>query len=234
MAATPIPMELEPRAALELLLRWAHVAAGVAWLGLLWLQVRWAGRALGLEGPEARAWARASSLVSLVSGVFLLFLLYYAGAYLTADGRAPRLDQWLVPLGVLLGAYPVHALLAGRVRGWPLAGIWLVGSLGFAQLCHVGLGLSGRAAVLHVGALQGVILAGSTWLRPGGEGEDAVRRREREGGVLSLSTIVLMLSVHLPSWTGLEPLWGWLAGVQLLGLAGSRLLSRQRAAAGDS
>lgn len=177
---------------LSLLLRWAHFAIGVAWIGtsffFVWLDLSLKpnGRD-GVKGeswmvhgggfyhaqkymvaperlPEPLHWFKYEAYGTWVTGMLLLFVIYYwqADAFLLDPEKA----DIGVPAGIaisliaILGGFAVYHLLCKsplrtRTR---LLSLIVFGLIVFAAWA-LNLVFSGRAAFLHVGALVGTMMA---------------------------------------------------------------------------
>ena len=177
---------------LNLLLRWAHVFAGILWIGQTWLflwfdhrfedaaenpggrvyMVHSGGfyvvekqRALA-QMPKTLHWFKWEAALTWLTGMGLLLLVYYRGELLvTADAAVSSGRAAALGLGALVLGWIVYDQLfarAGRAE-MPAAGV------GYLLLAATGFGLSqvlsGRAAWMHVGALLGTLMAANVWMR---------------------------------------------------------------------
>ena len=167
----------------NLLLRWTHFIAGIAWIGSSFYFI-WLDRALGTEGtlwmvhsggfyevarrrpgpgdvPAVLHWFKWEALLTWVSGIALLVLLYYlSDAYLLdpAVSRIGRGTAVALGVGVLAAGWLAYDAL------WrsPLAAhAGVASAISLALLAAVTVGLcrllSGRAAYMHVGVMLGTI-----------------------------------------------------------------------------
>src|SRR2546430_3490683 len=183
----------------NLLLRWAHFIAGIAWIGSSFYFI-WLDRALttpehlrpGVEGdlwmvhsggfyqvekrrpgpgevPPVLHWFKWEAMLTWITGISLLVLVYYlSGAYLLDPGTARIGRGTAIALGIAL------LVFGWLVYDWlwrsPLArqravaaGTSLALLMGVTiLLCRL---LSGRAAYMHVGSLLGTIMVANVWMR---------------------------------------------------------------------
>jgi uncharacterized membrane protein len=176
--------------ALQLLLRWVHVVAGVLWIGLLyffnWVNGPFEGKLDGptkkLVVPELRPRAlfffRWGAAYTWISGILLLGLLYYhaSGGSLNgnfwADAGNAAVDgksitDSLIALGLVIVLFPVYDMIAKALAKSPMAALWVwyLVALGFAALMQYWLKASDRAIYIHVGALFGTMMAANVWMR---------------------------------------------------------------------
>jgi uncharacterized membrane protein len=176
---------------LNLLFRWAHVFAGILWVGttyyFTWLdgQLRAAERrgahvwmvhsggfytvqkqpTLGVPPGELH-WFRWEAAATWVSGLALLIVVYYAGGALleTPDGPVPQWAAIAVGVAAILGGWKVYDLLVRSPLGRsPVA----FATAGFILIVAVAAAMrlifSGRATYIHVGAIFGTIMAANVW-----------------------------------------------------------------------
>ena len=170
--------------------RWTHLAAGVAWVGLLyffnWVNAHFLAK---LDAPtkqkvvpellpRALYWFRWGAAVTWLTGFLLLFALYYHGpnllasdapaALLRENGR-PTPAAWLPGFFSLIVGFALYDVLfrflktsGQQVLGGLLWGGIVIG-LGCAleMLCH----FSGRAVFIHLGAILGTCMAANVWMR---------------------------------------------------------------------
>ena len=234
----------------NLLLRWTHFIAGIAWIGSSFYFI-WLDRALatpaaprpGVEGdlwmvhsggfyqvekrrpgpgevPAVLHWFKWEALLTWITGISLLVLVYYlSGAYLLDPGvsQIGRLPATALGIALLIAGWFCYDLL------WrsPLAGrtgvattISLVALAGVAfLLCRV---FSGRAAFMHVGSLLGTIMVANVWLRilpaqhqmlaatrAGQPADFALGERAKQRSVhnsyMTFPLLFIMLSNHYPA-----------------------------------
>ncbi len=176
----------------NLLLRWAHVFAGILWIGqtwlFLWLDHRFENAAENPGGrvymvhsggfyvvekqralaqmPKTLHWFKWEAALTWLTGMGLLLLVYYRGELLvTPDAAVSSGRAGAFGLGTLVLGWLVYDQLfarAGRAE-MPAAVV------GYLLLAATGFGLSqvlsGRAAWMHVGALLGTLMAANVWMR---------------------------------------------------------------------
>jgi len=177
---------------LNLLVRWLHVLAGIAWLGQTYLFNRLEGRlaqaardAGGIEPiwlvhsggfyivhkdkspahlPAKLHWFKWESALTWASGFLLLLIVYYEGGLLTSDPDVGFARAAAVGLGALVLATALYNGLCRSPLGRSESGFAVVG---FALLVALAFGLtrvlSGRAAFIHVAAVMGTIMVGNVW-----------------------------------------------------------------------
>lgn len=258
---------------LSLLVRWFHIIAGIMWIGsslfFHWLDGAlekpespqpglagqlWMVHSGGFydlkkkhlqphEMPPTLHWFRFEALFTWISGIVLLYLVYYLG------GGAYLLDRSVSDLTVGQAGALTVGLLAG---GWlfydtlwraPLPGTVLAGT-SFAALLGVAWGLtqllSGRAAFIHVGALLGTCMVANVWLRilpaqtellaatRAGRPQDPApglraKARSRHNHYMTYPILFIMISGHYPA-TYSGP-WSWLVlGVLFVAGAGVKYM----------
>ena len=177
-----------------------------------------------LEGEEMPAplhWFKWQAYTTWLSGVALLFIVYYAG------GRASMVDSpvghfnqitaSLVGISAILGGLILYETTQRAVAPTAprlAATVWIAAFVAIAVgLTHV---LSGRAAFIHVGAMMATIMAGNVFLTivpsqralvasaSGSGGADpAISARAKRVSIhnnyFTFPVIVLMVSNHFPA-----------------------------------
>jgi uncharacterized membrane protein len=220
-----------------LLLRWAHAAAAIAWIGaafyFFWRDRHPDSAAGAQAGGEA--WIKWEAYGTWITGFFLLCVIYYARAelYLIEPSVLPMSKATAIGLG--LGTLVVGlALYEGLCRSPLVANdaalvTALVVLLAAAAwgLCQV---FGGRGAFIHYGALLGTLMVGNVAhvILPcqrrmaaalaAGRAPDAkdlaqARLRSAHNTYLALPTLFTMLSSHYA--VAFEVRWNWLALVAM-------------------
>ena len=234
---------------LNLIFRWIHVFAAILWVGstfyFTWLdgQMRrleakgdgsagvWMVHSGGFYSvvkhktlgvaPSEIHWFRWESMVTWVSGLALLTVVYYHGGLMVdpIDPRVSPIVGTLIGIGTLFIGWGIYDLLARPplvTNGAVFAG------LGFVLVIAVAIGLSvllsSRATYIHIGALFGTIMVNNVWNRilppqrrmiaAGLKGEpfdaavaDAAKRRSMHNTYLAVPTVFIMISSHYPTAT---------------------------------
>lgn len=254
---------------LNLSVRWIHVIVGIAWIGTSfyfnWLNNHVRPPEVPEEGvggelwsvhgggfyrvvkyevapgrmPETLHWFKWEAYSTWISGVSMLFIVYYLGPIgISVDPGGWDLSRWgLIAFGLatLLVGWVVYDLLCRsdlvHYPGW-------FGAIGFGLLTMAAWGytevLTGRAAYIHTGALIGTLMAGNVFRviipsqkimvaamergeAPDPEpGKDAARR-SLHNNYLTLPVVFIMVSNHFPTTFAGEWNWELLAGLALVG-----------------
>lgn len=243
----------------NLVLRWTHFIAGIAWIGSSFYFI-WLDRALstpaqarpGVEGdlwmvhsggfyqvekvrpgpgemPAVLHWFKWEAMITWISGIALLVLLYYmSSAYLLdpAVSHVGRGTAIALGIGLLVVGWKIYDLLwASPLARRPgvataISLLLLIGAI--IGLCRL---LSGRAAFMHIGALIGTIMVANVWerilpaqqqmidaTRAGKPADFALGERAKQRSVhnsyMTFPLLFIMLSNHFPA-TYASPL-NWL------------------------
>src|SRR6185295_12221273 len=116
--------------------------------------------------PKVLHWFKYEALLTWVSGMFLLGLVYWASGAGALLGRATfPMTQWTaigISVGSLVAAWVVYDLLWKFVGAkLPVVALLLLGGAIYGY-CRV---FPGRAAFIHVGAMLGTIMIANVWMR---------------------------------------------------------------------
>jgi len=164
---------------LQLLFRWIHVVAGIAWIGHLyffnWVNAHFAKT---MDGPTKKAvvpelmpralyWFRWGAAWTWITGVLLAGMVYYMGGNLFEDQKGNA----MVATGLLIGALVliyVYDLVMKSVANIVVANsivLVIFLALLFALYCPQIGNFSGRALYIHAGAIMGTAMAFNVWMR---------------------------------------------------------------------
>jgi uncharacterized membrane protein len=255
----------------NLLLRWAHFIAGIAWIGSSFYFI-WLDRALtrpeqpkaGVEGdlwmvhsggfyqvekrrpapgeiPAILHWFKWEAMLTWLTGIALLILVFYLGTAYLLDPTISRISRGAaiaVGIGIVVLGWPIYdglwrsplARRAGVAAAISLALLSAVTLLA----CRL---FSGRAAFMHIGALLGTIMVANVWerilpaqqqmldaTRAGQPADFTLGERAKQRSVhnsyMTFPVLFVMLSNHFPA-TYASPV-NWLV-LLLLFVAGASM-----------
>ncbi len=234
---------------LSLLLRLTHVITAIMWIGQTYL-FNWmekafepprdakpniAGELWMVHGggfylvekqkwpesmPRVLHWFKWEAMLTWLSGLALLALMYWAGASLLDYGsELPRWKAVLISAATLGGAVGAYRFI------WktPFGRSEICGGIAWYLLLVAAGGallriLSDRAAYLHVGAMMGTVMMTNVWLTiiPHQKKIMAIsavngipipalaleaKRCSKHNTLMSIPVLILMLSNHYPSIT---------------------------------
>ncbi|MFQ5670933.1 MAG: urate hydroxylase PuuD [Acidobacteriota bacterium] len=164
---------------LNLIFRWAHVIAGVVWIGHLYFFNFVNSQVAKTFDPESKKkvvpelmpralyWFRWGAAYTWVTGILLLGVVYYmGGALLDADSDMGVGLATGLGLGVLVVGFLVYDIIwKTPLKGSPFAGTVVSLVLLSAVAWWLSTLFSGRATFIHIGALLGTSMAANVWMR---------------------------------------------------------------------
>jgi uncharacterized membrane protein len=203
-------------------------------------------KSLGV-GPEQVHWFRWEAAMTWLSGMVLLFLLYYFGGGLIdtdvadislakgiAIGLGALVLGWLIydvavrsSLGKSPAAFAIFSLIVIAAMAWALSQVF-----------------SGRAAYIHVGAIFGTIMTLNVWMRilpaqrkmiaaaAAGNTFDPslgaqAKLRSKHNTFMAVPVVFIMISNHFPVATyGNTYGWEILVGLVVVGWGAAALIRR--------
>lgn len=243
---------------LDATLRWLHVGAGVLWLSqLFFFNLVNALVVKDLDGetkrkvvpalmPRALYFFRWGALVTWVTGLLLIGLVYHLGGLMVGVDATPH-DRGLAFGGsqalIFFGFFVYDALWRSPLGRSPPLGALLSLALFTGVAFALSRVMAGRALWLHLGAILGSVMMLNVWMRiwpaqkqliralketgPAVGPEVAARAAQRSAHNLYLSFPVLLFMVGPHTFAvayadGLN--WAWAAGVVVVGGVAAKLL----------
>lgn len=163
---------------MQLILRWAHLAAGILWIGHLYffnfVNIPLQGK---LEGPTKKAvnpellpralyWFRWGAAWTWITGILLGGLIYYHGRIVFEDPNAGNPWLWLaIVLVVLIVGFVVYNAIMKAIANKTVAAlICLALFAGVYYFLAVVGKFGGRALYIHAGVILGTMMAGNVWM----------------------------------------------------------------------
>lgn len=245
---------------LNLIFRWTHLVAGVMWIGHLWFfnfvnsqlaktyDADSKKKVLPELMPRALYWFRWGAAYTWITGILLLFLVYWMGGVMVDrdQGMGPHAVGGIGLVMIIVG-FAIYDLLwknmknetTGMIISFVLTAVF---AFIWSRL------MSGRATFIHVGGLFGTIMAANVWMRiwpaqrkiiggvkgTGPAAEPAVVAlaglRSKHNTYMSVPLMFIMVSNHFPGVYGAQQSWivlmviiavGWFVTKLLYGKAAS-------------
>jgi uncharacterized membrane protein len=196
-------------------------------------------------GPDQVHWFRWEALMTWLSGMVLLFLVYYSSSGLI-DPDVANITQAAgiaIGLAVLVGGWGIYDLAVSSPLGRSEAAFAVFSLLMIAVfawgLTHV---FSARAAYIHVGAVLGTIMTANVWFRilpsqrkmiaaaaVGATFDSSLsaqaKLRSKHNTFMAVPVVFIMISNHFPVATyGNTYGWEILVVLVVLGWAAAKLI----------
>lgn len=165
---------------LQLFLRWAHVVAGIIWIGhLYFFNFVNAHFAKVLDGPtkkitvpelmpRALFWFRWGAAWTWITGLLLGGLIYYHGRQVFEDPQDQSNNPWLwlaIVLVILAVGFVIYNAVMKSVKNVIVANAIVLVLLAaiYLFLEYVGK-FGGRSLYIHTGLILGTIMAANVWM----------------------------------------------------------------------
>jgi uncharacterized membrane protein len=238
---------------MNLVFRWIHVVAGIAWVGHLYFfnfvnahfvkTLTADNRKLVVPEllPRALYWFRWGAAWTWITGILLLGIVYYMGGVLFEGGAGNMGLGWLMLL--LLIVFPYLYDVAIKVTRGSTVGV-MISLLLLAALyaiCDLVANFGGRALYIFTGSALGTAMAMNVWMRiwpaqrkiiasiKAGSAPDAdlvamAGMRSRHNTFMSVPLVFFMISNHFPNLYGDNLHWAWAAAVLGIGFLAVHLL----------
>jgi uncharacterized membrane protein len=196
-------------------------------------------------GSDQVHWFRWEALMTWLSGIALLFLVYYSSSGLI-DPDIAAISQGrgiAIGLAVMAGGWVVYDLAARSSLGRSEPVFAMFSLLAIAGLaCGLMHLFSGRAAYIHVGAVLGTIMTANVWFRilpaqrkmiaaaAAGEKFDAslgvqAKLRSKHNTFMAVPVVFIMISNHFPVATyGNTYAWEILVVLVIVGWVAAKII----------
>jgi len=163
---------------LNLVLRWAHVVAGITWIGHLYF-FNWVNAhfAKALDGPTKKVvvpelmpralyWFRWGAAWTWITGILLGGIIYYHSKIVFED--TSRTDVWLwlaIVLVIVVVGFLVYNAVMNAVKNVIVANAIVLALFVAVYLFleFVG-GFGGRSLYIHTGVIFGSMMAANVWM----------------------------------------------------------------------
>ena len=244
---------------LNVIFRWTHLAAGVMWIGHLWFFNFVNSQLAKTYDPDSRKkvlpelmpralyWFRWGAAYTWVTGILLLFLVYwFGGAMVDPDQKMGPHAAGGIGLLLIIVGFVVYDVLwkalknetAGAVISFVLTAVFAFVLTRF---------MSGRAMSIHTGGLFGTIMAANVWMRiwpsqrkiiagvkgTGPAADPAVVAiaglRSKHNTYMSMPLMFMMVSNHFPTLYGSDLNWVILMVLIAIGWGVTKLLYQKSA-----
>jgi uncharacterized membrane protein len=244
---------------LNLIFRWVHVVAGIAWIGHLYFfnfvnsQVAKTYDADSRRKvvpelmPRALYWFRWGAAYTWITGLILMGLVIYMGGVIVpTESSLGAGAASAIGLAIILLGFVVYELVWNAMAKNEQAGVAVSFVLIVIVLFAMSRVFSGRATYIHLGALFGTIMAANVWMRiwpsqrkivaaiKAGAAPDAALvalagLRSKHNTYMSVPLAFTMVSNHFPTIYGSEYGWAILAILVLIGWGATKLLYNKAA-----
>jgi uncharacterized membrane protein len=163
---------------IQLLLRWAHVVAGIIWIGhLYFFNFVNAHVAKALDGPtkklvvpelmpRALFWFRWGAAWTWLTGLLLGGLIYYHGRVVFEDPNQGNPWLWLaIVIVITIVGFVIYNMVMKSVKNVIVANtiVLVLFAAAYLFLEYVGK-FSGRSLYIHAGLIFGTIMAANVWM----------------------------------------------------------------------
>jgi uncharacterized membrane protein len=243
---------------LNLIFRWVHVLAGVMWIGHLWFfnfvnaqlvktyDADSKKKVVPELMPRALYFFRWGAAYTWITGFLLLGIVYYMGGVMVSDGHLGNGAAVGVGVAMLFIGFLVYDLLWKNLKDEKItATVSFVLVVTFAFV--MGRLVTGRAMVMHVGAVFGTIMAANVWMRiwpsqrkiiagikgtapaPDPSVAATAGLRSKHNTYLSVPLIFTMVANHFPAVYGSDLAWVWISLIVLVGWAITKFLYNKSA-----
>lgn len=163
---------------LQVILRWAHVVAGVIWIGhLYFFNFVNAHFAKLLDGPTKKSvvpelmpralyWFRWGAAWTWITGILLGGLIYYHSGIVFEDPNSGNRWLWLaILLAILAVGFVLYNAILKAIKNVVVASAIAMAVFAGAYLLLEYVGhFSGRSLFIHAGLMFGTVMAMNVWM----------------------------------------------------------------------
>ena len=230
-------MDPNVQAWVEMVFRWVHVVAGVAWIGHLYFfnfvnsqlvktyDADSKRKVVPELMPRALYWFRWGAAWTWITGFGLAGLVYYMGSnLLPPDSSLSQGKGIVISLVLIVVAFFIYDAIWKAMAKNETAGVAVSALLVVAVTVVMWRVFAPRAAFIHLGAIFGTIMAMNVWMRiwpsqkkiiaatkSGNAPDPAVAAlaglRSKHNTYMSVPLIFTMISNHYPTVYGER--YGW-------------------------
>ncbi len=247
-------MDANVTAVLDLIFRWTHVVAGIAWIGHLYFfnfvnaqvaktyDADTKKKVVPELMPRALYWFRWGAAYTWITGILLLGIVIYMGGVIVApDAPLGAGAATAIGLALLVIGFLVYDVLWKTMAKNEKAGVIVSFVLVVITLFVMNLLFTKRAVYIQMGAIFGTIMAANVWMRiwpsqrkiiaatKAGTPPDAAivslaGLRSKHNTYMSVPLVFSMVSNHFPTIYGMDGSWILLAVLILVGWGVTKLL----------
>ena len=219
---------------LNLIFRWIHVVAGVMWIGHLWFfnfvnaqlaktyDADSRKKVIPELIPRALYWFRWGAAYTWITGVLLLWVVYWAGNAM--GGNMSSYGSGGVALLIALVSFFVYDVLWKQLKN-EMAGAVISFVLFAIVLFVFSLLMGGRAVFIYAGGTLGTIMFANVWMRiwpnqrkiiagvkgtapaPDPSVAALAGLRSKHNTYMSIPLMLFMVSNHFPTVYGSDYAW---------------------------
>ena len=194
--------------------------------------------------PRTLHWFRWEAAITWMSGVVLLFLVYYNGGLMLNENMEETIPMIAGIAAIIVPWHIYDALWKSKLA----RNETLCGGISYALLVGLIIALThlmeGRAAYMHVGVMLGTLMTANVWLRilpaqrkmvaalkEGREPDTTLaaraKMRSKHNTFMAVPVVFIMISNHYPV-TSYGDSWNWviLSGLILVGLGAAKIIRR--------
>src|SRR5262245_49780472 len=159
----------------QLVFRWIHVVAGVAWIGHLYF-FNWVNgpfqKAIDGESkkkvnpqllPRALYWFRWGAAYTWLTGILLIGMVYYMGSMLPSEGKGMTIAR--SAFLILIMPFVYDQLWLKVFKGKEALGVAVSSAITVFLIWYMSTFMPPRAMYIHLGAMFGTAMAMNVWMR---------------------------------------------------------------------